>query len=332
MEPRRVLPSLRKSNAAPADCTRPLFGRGRNRHVSAAPLRANVSDMDGMAAPCFIQGPKSLLLYRTILASFGPDVPAASSYAAERPIFSLPIRSRRVLPSLRKSNAAPADCTHSLLGRGRNRHVSAAPFLYAASEKNVSDKTLLRAAANKSCAGSGPENLVAGAVAYHGKRVKRVFCAAVPIFNIPIIACWQNIVGADGTLAPRPVKFLANGNEYYIQNRQSANQKHRFTKGSTSTDGGTAVTNPTSRTGGTELRLFPSLDFSLRSKPANRQVQSSRRRIGAVRSAGLAAWGVLAHTSAPLISTHRPNHLYEPPRRACNVTGLRGGFPTGLFL
>ena len=107
---------------------------------------------------------------------------------------------RRVLPSLRKSNAAPADCTHSLLGLGRNRHVSAAPFLCAASEKNVPNKTLLRASANKSCAGSGPENLVAGAVAYHGKRVKRVFCAAVPIFNIPIIACWQNIV----TFTPRP--------------------------------------------------------------------------------------------------------------------------------
>ncbi len=200
MEPRRVLPSLRKSNAAPADCTHSLLGHGRNRHVSAAPLRANVSDMDEIAVPCFIQGPKSLLLYRTTLASFGPDVPAASSYAAERPIFILPFRSRRVLPSLRKSNAAPADCTHSLLGLGRNRHVSAAPFLCAASEKNVPNKTLLRASANKSCAGSGPENLVAGAVAYHGKRVKRVFCAAVPIFNIPIIACWQNIV----TFTPRP--------------------------------------------------------------------------------------------------------------------------------
>ena len=36
MEPRRVLLSLR-TIAAPADCTRPQFGAGRNRYVAAAP-------------------------------------------------------------------------------------------------------------------------------------------------------------------------------------------------------------------------------------------------------------------------------------------------------
>ena len=36
MEPRRVLLPLR-TIAAPADCTRPLLGSGRNRYVSAAP-------------------------------------------------------------------------------------------------------------------------------------------------------------------------------------------------------------------------------------------------------------------------------------------------------
>ena len=38
MEPRRVLLPLR-SIAAPADCTRPLPGSGRNRYVAAAPVR-----------------------------------------------------------------------------------------------------------------------------------------------------------------------------------------------------------------------------------------------------------------------------------------------------
>lgn len=38
MESRRVLPSMR-TIAAPADCTRPLPGSGRNRYVAAAPVR-----------------------------------------------------------------------------------------------------------------------------------------------------------------------------------------------------------------------------------------------------------------------------------------------------
>lgn len=37
MEPRRVLPSMR-TIAAPADCTCPLLGSGRNRYVAAAPV------------------------------------------------------------------------------------------------------------------------------------------------------------------------------------------------------------------------------------------------------------------------------------------------------
>lgn len=158
MEPRRVLPSLRKSNAAPADCTHSRIGRGRNRSVQIVPGGETSSRRNRTQE--LSKGPKSLLLYRTILASFGPDVPAASQNAAERPIFMLPFRSRRVQPSLRKSNAAHADFTHFLLGRRRNRHVSAAPVHCAAWEKNVPNKPQLWATANKS-AGSGPLNLVA---------------------------------------------------------------------------------------------------------------------------------------------------------------------------
>lgn len=193
------------------------------------------------------------------------------------------MKPRRVLLPLR-TIAAPADCTRPLLGSGRNRYVSAAPAWNGTPGLVAqNNKSRLSVTANKSCLigwpfkiwsccpapyGTGQPVCAAstgrvlqpapGAVAVLVVRRKPIFGTAAPVFSPNyILVCWQdNMVGADGTIAPRPRKSLAKDNESHNHNRQSGHQKHRITKGSNSTGGGTAVTSPTSRTGGTELRLF----------------------------------------------------------------------------
>lgn len=253
---------------------------------------------------------------------------------------------RRVLLPLR-TIAAPADCTRPQLGAGRNRYVSAAPAW--------SGTPGLAAQNSKSCLIGWPFKIWSCCPAPYGRgqhvcaastgrvlqpapgaaadlivRREQYFGTAAPVFSPNyILVCWQdNMVGADGTLAPRPRKSLAKDNESHNHNRQSGNQKHRITRGSYSTGGGTAVTSPVSRTGGTELRLFHSWDLSV-SRPTNRQVQSGPRRIEALRPAGFAAEGRVGAYFAPLSPTHRPNQPYEPPRRMGNATGARGGFSPG---
>lgn len=265
------------------------------------------------------------------------------------------METRCVLPSMRNI-AAPADCTRPQLGNGRNRYVSAVPAwnrtLGLAAQKS---KSRLSVAANKSCLQGRTSKIWSCAPAPYGKgthvcaaltgrvlqpapgaaadlivRREQYFGTAAPVFSPNyILVCRQdNMVGADGTLAPRPRKSLAKDNESHNHNRQSGNQKHRITRGSYSTDGGTVVTSPVSRTGGTKLRLFHSWDLYV-SRPTNRQVQSGPRRIEALRPAGFAAEGRVGAYFAPLSPTHRPNQLYEPPRRMGNATGARGGFSPG---
>ena len=186
---------------------------------------------------------------------------------------------RRVLLPLR-TIAAPADCTRPLLGSGRNRYVAAVPAWNRtpglAAQNN---KSRLSVTANKSCLIGWPFKIWSCCPAPYGRgqhvcaastgRVpgaaadlivrREQYCGkAAPVFSPNyILVCRQdNMVGADGTLAPRPRKYLAKDNESHNHNRQPGNQKHRIPRGSYSTDGGTAVTCPVSRTGGTELRLF----------------------------------------------------------------------------
>ena len=283
------------------------------------------------------------------------------------PCFFMPIRGaylqqfyesmepRRVLSSMR-TIAAPADCTRPLLGSGRNRYVAAAPA-WSGTPGFVAQnsKSRLSVTANKSCLIGWPFKIWSCCPAPYGKgthvcaaltgrvlqpapgatavlvvRRKPIFGTAAPVFSPNyILVCWQdNMVGADGTFAPRPRKSLAKDNESHNHNRQPGNQKHKIPRGSYSTDGGTAVTSPVSRTGGTELRLFHSWDLSV-SRPTNRQVQSGPRRIEALRPAGFAAEGRVGAYFAPLSLPHRPNKPYEPPRRMDKATRARGGFSPG---
>ena len=252
---------------------------------------------------------------------------------------------------------APADCTRLLLGNGRNRYVAAPAWSGTPGFVAQNNKSRLSVTANKSCLNGWPFKIWSCCPAPYGTgqpvcaastgrvlqpapgaaadlivRREQYFGKAAPVFSPNyILVCRQdNMVGADGTLAPRPRKSLAKDNESHNHNRQSGHQKHRITKGSNSTGGGTAVTSPVSRTGGTELRLFHSWDLSV-SRPTNRQAQSGPRRIEALRPAGFAAEGRVGAYFAPLSPTHRPNQLYEPPRRMGNATGARGGFSPGPF-
>ncbi len=240
------------------------------------------------------------------LCLFGAQNPASnSSHEFMEP--------RRVLLPLR-TIAAPADCTRPLLGSGRNRYVAAAPAWNRtpglAAQNN---KSRLSVTANKSCLigwpfkiwsccpapyGCGQHVCAAstgrvlqpapGAAAVLVVRRKPIFGTAAPFFDNKPIFKYTRLDGRDP------------------HNRQPGNQKHKIPRGSYSTDGGTAVTSPVSRTGGTELRLFHSWDLFV-SRPTNRQVQSGPRRIKALRPAGFAARGALAHTSRPFL---RPTNQF----------------------
>lgn len=218
MEPRRVLLPLR-TIAAPADCTRPQFGCGRNRYAAAAPAW---SGMPGLVA----QNSKSRL---------------------KGPLFKI------------------WSCCPAPYGKGT--HVCAA-----------STGRVLQPAPG------------AAVVTMMGKI--QIFDAAAPFSE------------------KKPISIYARSAGRESSNRQPGNQKHRIPRGSNSTDGGTAVTNPACKPGNTTLRLFLSWDLSV-SRPTNRQVQSCRqitmRQSEVIRFAGYTARGALAHTPAPRSSTHRPN-------------------------
>lgn len=82
--------------------------------------------------------------------------------------------------------------------------------------------------------------------------------------------------------AKNPISLYSRSDGRETLNRRSAHHKHKIAKGSNPTGGGTAVTNPTSRTGGTELRLFHFWDLSL-APPTNRNTYRSKeppRRMG----------------------------------------------------
>lgn len=184
--------------------------------------------------------------------------------------------------------AAPADCTHPLIGSGRNRYAAATPFYSAATVYADANYPCLPEAANKLCADGRLLKCWSGTVAISVMENSRFFVAAVPIFD-----------NSHNNIPP-------------------TNQRRcSFKRVLTNYGAGTAVTNPTSMPV-RELRLFLSCDLS-GSRPTNRQVQLSRR-ITTIRRSEFYIIGFLrgAFRRIPLrsFSSDPPtNHLLEPPRR-----------------
>ena len=184
--------------------------------------------------------------------------------------------------------AAPADCTHPLIGSGRNRYVAATPFYSAATVYADANYPCLPEAANKLCTDGRLLKCWSGTVAISVMENSRFLVAAVPIFD----NSHNNIPPTN----PRRCSFKRVLTNY---------------------GAGTAVTSPTSMPGGSELRLFLSLDLS-GSRPTNRQVQLSRRIM--IKQSEFYIIGFLrgAFRRIPLrpFSSDPPtNHLLEPPRR-----------------
>lgn len=190
--------------------------------------------------------------------------------------------------SLQNQIAAPADCTHPLIGSGRNRYVAATPFYSAATVYADANYPSLPDAANKLCADGRLLKCWSGTVAISVMENSRFFVAAVPIFD-----------NSHNNIPP-------------------TNQRRcSFKRVLTNYGAGTAITNPTSMPGGTELRLFLSCDLS-GSRPTNRQVQLSRRIT--IRRSEFYIIGFLRGVFSriplrPFSSDPPTNHLLEPPRR-----------------
>lgn len=175
------------------------------------------------------------------------------------------METRCVLPSMRNI-AVPADCTRPQLGAGRNRYVSAAPAWNRTPGLAVqNNKSRLSVAANKSCLQGWPFKIWSCCPAPYGNGTH--VCAALT---------GGRIIAAP-FFAKNPISLYSRSDGRETLNRRSAHHKHKIAKGSNPTGGGTAVTNPTSRTGGTELRLFhfgtfpsPHQPIEIRTVPKNR--------------------------------------------------------------
>ncbi len=163
------------------------------------------------------------------------------------------------------------DCTCPRTGSRRNRYVSAAPAWNRTPGLAVQkSKPRLSVAANKSCLRGRTSKIWSCAPAPYGKGTH--VCAALT---------GGRIIAAP-FLDKNPIFIYLRSDGRETLNRRSAHHKHKIAKGSNPTGGGTAVTNPTNRTGGTELRLFHFWDLFL-APPTNRNTYRSKeppRRMG----------------------------------------------------
>lgn len=279
MEPRCVLLPLR-TISAPADCTRPLLGDGRNRYVRIM--------LSGMAERPLFRIVRRKLLYVTYPELSGPFV------EFHKAIFWVGGWDPYSLPRFSK---------HSL----------------SACLAAQNNKPRLSAAANKSCLKGRPLKIWSCGPAPYGcgqpvcaASTGRVLQPAPGAAVVTIMGKMQIFDAAAPFSENKPISIYARSTGRESSNRLSKLHKHRIPKGSNSTDGGTAVTNPACKPGNTTLRLFLSWDLSV-SRPTNRQVQSGPRRIEVLRPAGSAVRGVLAHTSRPFLRlTDQTNYMNLP--------------------
>lgn len=246
---------------------------------------------------------------------------------------------------------ASADCTHPLIGSGRNRCVAATPFHSAATINADANYPCLPEAANKLCADGRLLKCWSGTVAISVMENSRFLVPAVPFSDLPINKLYAAVLrsvpsadrpdrknglyGSAETFAPRSgfICFKTTAAQLMADAVSAANSsfsklRHYLVRFSgiasvfsymVPTNPGTAVTSPTSMPGGTELRLFLSCDLS-GSRPTNRQVQLSRRittirRTKVIRFVGELRGAFRRIPLRPFFSDPPTNHLLEPPRR-----------------
>lgn len=244
--------------------------------------------------------------------------------------------------------AAPADCTHSLIGSGRNRYVAATPFHSAMPGNTDANYPSLSEAANKSCTDGRLLKCWSGTVAISVMENSRFWVAAVLFSDLPINKLYATVLrsvpsadrpdgknglyGSTETFAPRSgfICFKTTVAQLMADAVSAANSsfsklRHYLVRFSgiasvfsymVPTNPGTAVKNPTSMPV-RELQLFLSCDLS-GSRPTNRQVQLSRRIT--IRRSEFYIIGFLRgvfrrRPLRPFSSDPPTNHLLEPPRR-----------------
>ena len=198
--------------------------------------------------------------------------------------------------------AAPADCARPRTGSGRNRYVAATPFHSATTVYADANYPSLPDAANKSCTDGWLLKFWSGTVAISVMGQRRFLVVAVPVSD--------------------------NSHNYYTPTNQ---RRCSFKWVLTNYGVGTAVTNPTNRAGGTELRLFLSSDLS-GSRPTDRQVQLSRRitmrRSEVIRFVGDLRGAFRRIPLRPFLSTHQPTtYMNRPGAWVRQQPGFRGRLP-----
>lgn len=246
--------------SVPADCTRSRFGAGRNRYVRIIVrlklLYAGSAEDQRNAAPP----------HNPVRRSFAEKQPGPFPYPALR----LNICNFNSIPATDLAEQLDQDLMGPPPHNPVRRSLRYVTGLRGCSHAAQKSKPRLSVAANKSCLQGWPFKIWSCAPAPYGNGTH--VCAALT---------GGRIIAAP-FLDKNPIFIYPRSDGRETLNRRSAHHKHKIAKGSNPTGGGTAVTNPTNRTGGTELRLFHFWDLSL-APPTNRNTYRSKeppRRMG----------------------------------------------------